>query len=397
MNVVDWILLGALALFALVGWHRGFISGLMSFLGFLGGGLVAALVLPRLLDSSTMSTFARAAVIGIGILVACFAGQFVASYFGDRLRDAIRWTPARTVDRVGGVVLNVLVLAVLTWMVITIASYLPTTSVTEQMTRSKVAVALDALVPDQAQGVFDGIQSVLSTTSVTTLFSGLAGLSGPEVDAPEQASVTSAVLRSGRSVVQVSGYADRCDTNVSGSGFVVARHLVMTNAHVVAGLEQAQVTDESILSSLPATVVYFDPEADIAVLSVPDLDLPALDLAREAAESGDPAVVAGYPHSGPFTISPVRVRTKVDARTQDIYGDASATRSVYIVRGGIQKGDSGGPMLRPDGRVLGMAFGSDPDELSIGYVIANEDLTDVVDSVDSNDEAVDTGSCRIRE
>jgi S1-C subfamily serine protease len=120
-------------------------------------------------------------------------------------------------------------------------------------------------------------------------------------------------------------------------------------------------------------------------------------MADQDATTGQPAVVAGFPHSGPFRLTPVRVRSKVSTRTDDIYGQPGGTRAVYVVRGEVQKGESGGPMLNSAGEVLGMVFGADPDQNSNGYVIANDDLYEAIAKSTGVTEPTDTGSCNIRQ
>jgi S1-C subfamily serine protease len=397
VNIVDFVLIGAVVVFAVIGWYRGFIVGLLSFGGFLVGGLVAALILPRFLDTTDQSALARAVVMIIGVLAAAFAAQFAASLLGDRLRDAIPWRPARTVDHAGGALLNVLVLAMITWIVISIAGFLPTTAVTRQMADSKVATVLNAMVPPQVRGAFDGLQGLLSSTEVPSLLSGLSGLSGPDVDPPDGAAVTHEVEVAGESVMRVVGNSVECNDQVSGSGFVVAPGKVVTNAHVVAGVQNLRVHTVRGDARLKATVVYFDPSADIALLDVPGLTLPPIPLATEQGTTGDSAAIAGFPHSGPFTVAPVRIRTLVNARSDDIYGNGGVMRNIYIVRGSVQRGDSGGPLLRPDGKVLGMVFGADQDQKSNGYAISSGDLALALAQASGKVDPVPTGSCRIKE
>jgi S1-C subfamily serine protease len=397
VNIVDWVLIGALLVFVVIGWNRGFVAGLLSFAGFLGGGLIALLILPPVIDATGLPPIAAGAVMGVGILALAFSGQFATGLLADRLSTAITWSPAKFVDHAAGAALNILVLAVLTWIVISIAAYLPSTSLTEQMSRSKVASALDALVPTEAQGVFDNLQSALSSTSVPALFGGLTGLSGPDVAEPDPNAETPSVRAAAASVVQVFGDATECKSDVSGSGFAVGPQEVITNAHVVAGVTDPKIRTEHGTDGLPATVVYFDPVADIAVLHVPGLSLVPLQFADEQASTGDSAVVAGFPRSGPFQINPVRVRTLVSGRRQDIYGNGGSTRNIYIVRGTVQRGNSGGPVLRPDGKVLGMVFGADEDQKTNGYALAASDLAPGLALAAGKTAAVDTGSCRIRD
>jgi S1-C subfamily serine protease len=397
VNIVDWILLAALIIFAAIGWQRGFISGLLSFGGFLAGGLVALAVLPRLLETTNLPTFARGLIVAGGILVFALSGQFIAGLLGDRLSRSLIWRPVRVLDHAAGAMLNVLVLAVLTWIVVSIVAYLPSSSLTSQMTDSKVASALDALVPPQAGRVFDGLQSALSTTAVPALLEGFTGLSGPDVPPPSGTAVTPAVRVSAASVVRVFGDASDCDSQVSGSGFVVGPGVVITNAHVVAGVVRPMVRAEGGSTRQSATLVYFDPVTDIAILHVPGLNQQPLELAAIRASSGDPAVVAGYPLSGPFAMTPVRVRTVVEARRDDIYGNSGSTREVYIVRGTVRRGDSGGPLIATDGTVLGMIFGADENQSSNGYALTAEDLAAAISAAEGLTDPIAAGDCHIRD
>ena len=397
MNIVDWILIGGIVVFALVGWRRGFVAGLFSFVGFFGAGLLASLIVPRALSGLDLNPLVRGLIVGGTILVASFAGQFAAGILGDRISDTLTWRPARALDHVGGAVLNVLVLGVVIWLVAGVAGYLTTSSVTRQINQSKMVESLQWLMPPQTQSIFNGLEGVLQSPSVPTIFAGLDAFVGPDVDPPDPAAVTSAVDVAGRSVVRVFGSADACSSQVSGSGFVVAPNEVMTNAHVVAGVREPKVQLQRGSTDLPATVVYFDPSADIAILRTAALGLPPLALSVDPGATGDDAVVAGFPHSGPFTLEPVRVRTLVHAQADDIYGDAGTMRDTYLLRGSVRKGFSGGPLLKPDGSVMGLVFGADAGQQTTGYALADSEITTALTSLGDSAAPVGTGSCAIRD
>ncbi len=397
MNLVDWVLVGAVIVFAIAGWHRGFVSGLLSFAGFLGGGLAAAFILPSVVDALIDTEWVSALALGLGVLICALLGQFAASMLGDRLRGGITWRPARLVDNVAGAGLNVLALAVVTWIVASALAYVPLSLVSQQVTESRVLVALDSIVPVPARNAFGDLRDLVGTTSVPRIFSGLAQITGPDVDPPDAAFVTLEVDQARESVVQVSGETPECDAAVTGSGFAISPDLVLTNAHVVAGVAQPLVRVRLADPGLPATVVYFDPATDVAVLAVPGLGARPLVLAKEGARSGDPAVIAGFPESGPFRPEPARVRAEVTALGDDIYGDAGVERQVYAVRGTVLPGNSGGPLLRPDGFVLGMVFGADDEAEATGYALTADELRPAMESAFTSPRAVDTGSCRIRD
>ena len=397
MNVVDWVLVGAVIVFAVAGWQRGFVAGLLSFIGFLGGGLAAAFILPSVIDALIETAWMRVAVLGAGILIAALLGQFAASLLGNRLRGVITWRPARAVDNLLGAALNVLALSVVVWIVASAVAFLPVTMVSQQVTESKVLVALDSLVPVPARNAFGDLRTLVGSTSVPRIFAGLAQITGPDVDPPDPAAVTGAVDRAHSSVVQVTGNAPECGNSISGSGFAFAMDRVLTNAHVVAGVTDVRVRFSLDEHGRPATVIYFDPDTDIAVLAVPGLDARPLAVAKEPASSGDNAAIAGFPESGPYRVEPARVRTTVSALGDDIYGDAGVEREVYAIRGIVRPGNSGGPLLRPDGLVLGLVFGADDQAVDTGYALTATELRPAIDAGFASDASVDTGSCRIKE
>ena len=172
MNLVDWVLIGAVIVFAFAGWHRGFVAGLLSFVGFLGGGLAAAFLLPSVVDALIETEWLRAVALGVGVLVSALLGQFAASILGDRLRGGITWRPARLVDNVAGAGLNVLALAVVAWIMASALAYVPLSLVSQQVTESRVLVALDSLVPVPARNAFGDLRDLVGTTSVPRIFSG---------------------------------------------------------------------------------------------------------------------------------------------------------------------------------------------------------------------------------
>ena len=389
------MLIGALLVFAVAGWFRGFVAGLLSFVGFLGGGLAAAFILPGIIDRFIDTEWLKVAAVAVGVLVVALIGQFAASMLGQRLRNGITWRPVRLVDNIAGAALNVFAFAAVVWIIASALAYLPVSLVSEQVTQSKVLVALDSVVPPQARNAFTSLRTLVGQTDVPRVFSGLAQITGPDVAPPDPASVTAAVDEARESIVQVSGDTPECSSAVTGTGFVIRPGLVITNAHVVAGVNEPDVRVRQGDPSLRATVVYFDPQVDIALLSVPQLDARALDLVQAPASSGQAAAVAGFPESGPYRVEPARIRTMVRAVGDDFYGQSGVEREVYAFRGVVLPGNSGGPLLDEDGRVLGMVFGADDEADDTGYALTVNELQRALDAPRRG--LADTGSCRIRE
>jgi S1-C subfamily serine protease len=395
VTIVDWVLIGALLVFAVAGWFRGFVAGLLSFVGFLGGGLAAAFILPGIVDRFIDTEWLKVAAVAVGVLVVALIGQFAASMLGQRLRDRITWRPVRLVDNVAGAALNVFAFAAVVWIIASALAYLPVSLVSEQVTQSKVLVALDSVVPPQARNAFISLRTLVGQSDVPRVFSGLAQITGPDVAAPDPASVTEAVDEARESIVQVSGETPECASAVTGTGFLIEPGLVITNAHVVAGVSEPDVRVRQGDQPLRATVVHFDPQVDIALLSVPQLDARPLALAQAPAASGQAAAVAGFPESGPYRVEPARIRTMVRAVGDDIYGQSGVEREVYAFRGVVLPGNSGGPLLDDDGNVLGMVFGADDEADDTGYALTVAELDRALEAPRRG--IADTGSCRIRD
>jgi S1-C subfamily serine protease len=200
------------------------------------------------------------------------------------------------------------------------------------------------------------------------------------------------VVADQNSVVKVLGSASSCSRTLEGSGFVYADGRVMTNAHVVAG-----VTDPVVRISdtdYPANVVYYDPDIDVAVLSVPDLDAPALAF-DDTAASGDPAAALGYPENGPYLASPVRVREQRTLRSPNIYGDETVYRDTYSLYAQVRPGNSGGPLVDPGGEVIGVIFAASVTDANTGYALTADQVSAAAQAGTKADSAVDTGDCAL--
>jgi S1-C subfamily serine protease len=307
----------------------------------------------------------------------------------------IHWTPVRFVDRFGGAALNVLALAIVTWIVASAMATLPETTLSQAVRQSQVLVGLDRLVPDQARNFFIGVRDLVRQSGMPRAFAGLAEVLGPEVSEPDPALLDRRAVREAwEGLVKVGGVAPRCDAQVSGSGFIYAPERVMTNAHVVAGVESPIVQLRGTGTVYPARVIAFDPELDVAILLVPDLPGEPLRWANRPAASGDPAVIAGFPGGGRLDAQPARIRTEVTARGEDIYGRAGVFRDIYSFRGQVVPGNSGGPLLSRQGRVLGMIFAAAVGDRSTGYALTAEQLSEAAEAGRSSTTRVDSGPCR---
>ena len=213
----------------------------------------------------------------------------------------------------------------------------------------------------------------------------------PSVQPPDESLAGNAVVaQAAHSVVKVESTSHACAKVLDGSGFVIGPNRVMSNAHVVAGADTFIVSVDG--HDHDATVVAFDPNADISILDVPGLQAPPLEFALGLALTGTDAVVLGYPGGGPFVANPARIREVIELSGPDIYDSTTVRREVYTIRGTVGQGDSGGPLIDLDGRVLGMSFGSAINDSETGFVLTTKQVfPHAVGSTAT--EPVATGAC----
>jgi S1-C subfamily serine protease len=389
MNALDVILLIAIVSFAVSGYRQGFIVGMLSFAGFLGGGALAMYAFPRFVDSSQPGPGQSLLAI-VAVLVGALLGQLLASYVGTQIRGVVTARSAQAVDAAGGAVVSIVAVLLVAYILGLAIVQSPLTGIARQVRASSVLGVVSEVVPETASGLFSGFQNILDSSGFPRVFSGLQEPTLP-VEAPNPAILQSpAVIESRDSIVKVLGPAPSCGRQVEGTGFVYASQRVMTNAHVVAGVDDPTVVvanDER----LPARVVAFDAGRDVAVLFVPDLDADPLGFA--SASRGDEAIVAGYPEGGPFTAEAARVRGETQARGNDIYNSGTVVREIYSLFTTVRPGNSGGPLLAPDGSVYGVIFAASVDDPSTGYALTAEEVEPVASAAASASGEVDTGAC----
>jgi S1-C subfamily serine protease len=172
------------------------------------------------------------------------------------------------------------------------------------------------------------------------------------------------------STVKIEGEA--CRRIQEGSGFSIAQDLVSTNAHVVAGVRAPAVIRPDG-RRFPATIVYFDSDRDIALLSVRGLNQTVLPLAT--AKVNDRGAVFGHPGGqDQLRVAPARISQEVTARGRDLYDSHRTDRDVFVLASTLHPGDSGAALTDLQGRVTGMAFAIAPDEPNTAYALTSKEL-----------------------
>lgn len=392
MNWLDVLLLISAASFAFSGYRQGFVVGVLAFAGFIGGGIGGLVFGPSLvsgLDPGLGQTVLAVAVV----LLAATVGQVALAWLGSLVRDRLTWRPARLLDASLGALVSVLAMLLVTWFLASALRPGPVPSLSRQISDSRVITAVDEVVPDEAQTLFSSFRRVLDDNGLPTVFAGLAPERIRPVDPPTRGITgTAAVRRAGTSVVKVTGTAEGCNRRLDGSGFVVSDRHVLTNAHVVAGVERPEVQIGGNGRVYRSRVVVYDPGRDLAVLYVPDLRAAALELDPSGGR-GDEAVVAGFPGGGPYQLEAARIRDTIDARGPDIYHRTQVTREVFSLFADVEPGNSGGPLLTLDGAVYGVIFAKSLDDPDTGYALTVDEVQPVVTAGRDRTAQVDSGAC----
>jgi S1-C subfamily serine protease len=392
--VIDVLLLLIIGSYTYSGFRQGFLISALSLVGFLGCGALAMWLLPHLLGGWLQGpTDLRGSLFLVGgVLIFAALGQGVAGAVGARLKNRVRLAPAHYLDAALGAVASLVAISLLTWFVAGAVRGVAG-PVSRQIGQSHIVAALDDVVPGRAAELFTGFRSLLDRGGFPKVFEGL----GPErilpIDPPDSSVATTKAARAAAaSMVKVTGVARSCDRSQEGSGWVVAPQRVVTNAHVVAGERSQVVRIGGVGPAYAARVVIFDPKRDIAVLDVPGLPAPPLKL-RPDVGRGVSAVVAGFPENGPYRVGAARVRQVITATGNDIYDRPGIARQVYSLYARVRPGNSGGPLLATDGKVIGIVFATSLDDPNTGYALTMQESMPVLERAASASTPVRTGGC----
>ncbi len=396
-DFLDLILLVVIAAFAVAGYRQGFIIGVLSLVGFLGGVAAGAYLAPGLARALAKNPTWQAFVAILVVFFMAVVGMMIASGIGVALRSRVIGRPATVLDSIGGATVNVLAVVIVAWL---IGSFVINSSafpaVSRQVNNSAVLRTVDRVMP---RGVLDlpffpQLRTLLSNGVYTQVFGAFGAESSILLPTPGPSAVSSPALTTAEaSVVKVTGEATSCSQAIEGSGFFISPHHVLTNAHVVAGVDtDLQVTANN--AQYTARVVLYDPQRDLAVLYVPGLNLPSLQFGGPAPY-GASAAVAGYPlNATALQVTGAGVGRAFTANGPDIYGTGSVNRQMYAIRSDIQPGNSGGPLLSSAGNVYGVVFAKSTYYNDTGYALTAAEVESDALKGESEYSAVSTEGCQ---
>jgi S1-C subfamily serine protease len=390
VDLLDIVLIALFLLSLVRGVRLGAAMQILSFGGFWAGLIVGALIAPSLAGSFS-SPFTKLLIV----LVVVFGCAGLAGTLGRQLGlsafRALRRVHLGPADAaVGSVVAGVATLLV-AWAVTGMLRQVPAPKLASQINDSTILRRLDSALPASPQ-IFSRVEQLLNTHGFPQVFAGLTPTSAGPVKTAGPPLVQQAVANAGRSTFKV--VSQGCGEILEGSAFLAAPDLYVTNAHVVAGTYSTELEFEND-QPVKARVVYFDPNFDLALLRAPSVPGagPPLNIVGSDVSRGQVGAVLGFPGGGNFDAEPAGVRDLFQATGRSIYGTGLTNRYVYELQAKIRPGNSGGPLVEPDGRVIGVVFSTSATDPNIGYALASPSVASRVTANQRDSAAVGTGSC----
>jgi S1-C subfamily serine protease len=389
LNLIDLLVLLLLGLAIAGGFRRGAALQLVTYAGLFLGLLLGAVLAPKVAGLAKSQTLQAVLALGTFLAIAGI-GDALGFLVGRRVWAAARASRLSRVDSVAGSVVAVVAVLMATWLIgLNLASG-PFPAVSKEIQKSVFVRGLDKLLPPPPS-LLTQVRQFLNRFGFPEVFSGLPPPPAGPVEGPTKGETARAAAGALDSTVKIVGQA--CNAIQEGSGFVAADGLIVTNAHVVAGVHDPAIQQQDQSGSVSATTVLFDPDLDIAVLRVSSNPGPVLHLLAGEAERGAKGAILGYPQNGGLTVKPAAVRSVINVKGPNIYGSKDVRRRVYDLQAEVRPGNSGGPFVLVDGDVAGVVFSASTTNDNVGYALRSQDVLIRVQRAQGRTDAVDTGDC----
>jgi S1-C subfamily serine protease len=389
VNGLDLVLVGALVLAALSGFRRGLALQAFGFGGLLIGLVVGALFVP-LVSGIADQSMAQATLAIVTLIVFAGIGNGVGWFVGTRLRTRTRSSKYGRADALGGSAVAILASLITIWFISLNLVNGPFPDLARQIRGSAIVRALDETLP-QPPSLLAQVRQFFNRFGFPDVFAGIPPVPAEPVRPPSSGDARAAFAAADDSTVMVVGPA--CDRIQEGSGFGVGGEYVVTNAHVVAGVDEPQIVTEGG-ETYAATTVLFDAELDLAILHVIGAPWPSLSLTPLDAERGAGGAVLGYPGGRGLEGNRAAVLRALDGVIGlDIYGRRRTERFVLELQTHVRPGNSGGPFVLSNGYVAGVVFAASTADQNVGYALAASEVAPVLERSIGQTQPVGTGPC----
>ncbi|GAA2524552.1 MarP family serine protease [Rarobacter incanus] len=389
MSGTDIALIAGLVIAFVAGARRGLLGTLAMVCGFIVGAILAGFAIPW----ATGQLPSQHWRVPIAVALALFlpiGGARLGGYLGTAARANADGTRLGPFDRMAGATLSAAGLGLVYSLVASLLVSLGIPGLSTAAASSQVVGAIERIIPAPAQRLIAAARASEVPSAIASI-GDIFGL-GDQPAVPTFATQTPQIRTALESVAAISGAAVACGITSSGSGFFVDASHVMTNAHVVAGVNKPIIQAPGGYAS-SGIVVYFDEGSDVAIIKVKDEGPRPLALVPNMAK-GSRALVAGYPYGGPLSVGNAIVTYvgKGAFQTQD--GKTTPRRQMYAMAADIEPGNSGGPVLTESGEVAGMVFAASTTAKNLGYALSASEIEPAMNKASSLSAAVPTGSCQ---
>ncbi len=392
MNILDYFLVLCMAAAAMAGFRLGFVSRGVSwialFVGLVVGARLSAPVV-RLVNTTNQKERLLLAVAVLAITALAFQGLGLA--LESKLARLVTRGPLAIFDKTLAAITGIVLVLAVVWLFIPMSANVP--GVVSRVTRQSAIVQAIGRNTPNPPSALDELKKLIGSSDFPLVYANIAA--SPNVGAPPQGQVltSSVIQKAEQSTVKVTGIA--CNRVQEGSGFVAfSKDLVITNAHVVAGEARTFVLTPNGQRA-EAIVIAFNPKIDIAVLSVPTLsevDPSEVPLGLSVGVPGELGAVIGHPGGvDQIVVSPAEIARERTAIGRDLYNAQNTSRDVLILAAQLHPGNSGGPLIDSQGKVMGVAFAIAPDQPDTSYALTTQEVTTVYNSTSFT--PVGTGPC----
>lgn len=370
------------------GLRAGLLVSLGGLLGFVAGAVAAFFAVPFVNQYAPGPGWRTALVIVVTIVLIA-AGHYAGISIGRAIGRRMKPGSIKSINRILGGVLSVVVAALVISLLAFGVGNLGIPAVSTQLGQSKVLSRIDSWTPNPVKSAVAQLRSLVIDEGIPRILAPDGG--NVQVAAPNESTNTPAWTTASKSVFKISGTAFQCGQNQTGTGFVIAPERVMTNAHVVAGVSMpvVQTQDQGVLA---ARVIYFDPDKDLAILAVDGLQATPLSSGPNISANAH-AAFAGYPLGGPLQTRAATVLSSGPMMVPDIQDSNKTLIDVYQLAANVQSGNSGGPLLDTQGRVVGVIFAKSTTDLPLGFAFTMDEVAPAIAAAPMLGSTVSTGNC----
>ncbi|RZS57619.1 colicin V production protein [Microcella putealis] len=387
--ILDVVLIIAIIGGLVRGARAGFVFTLGATIGAVVGAVAAVFLVPLVSGWVPDPVWRPVAALGM-LLVLITAGLSLGEVIGHALRRGVV-KALRPLDRVAGFVAGGIVAILVMALAGSTVTALGIPVVSSSTANSAVLRTIDRLTPDPVARAIAALRGAVVDQGIPRIaeaFGSAGPVSPPAIDAG-----SAALTEAAASVGRVTGAAYACGQIQSGTAFVIGPDRLLTNAHVVAGVDTPLVELPGA-GAREGRIVYFDPQQDIAVIAIDGLDARVLPTAT-TLERGDVGAVQGYPFGGRFQSGGAEVVAVGEIAAESIDGSSRASRDSYTLAATVNPGNSGGPVLTLDGAVAGMVYAKAQLRDDIGYAHTMAELDPVIAAAPTLSGSVESGSCRL--